>query len=609
MTGKNSTGKEAEPNRPQSIKKWSVSARLNALIILVILSGFVGVIGATEINKGLNLTRLNFLHIKYERRLADHIIGLKTGRMSLGIIRDEIVMIRQQPLDCLNMVNPLEKALFNMIGTVHALALCENDVALANQTLQDINNFEAGLIEKTDLIASLESASAKFRENSDTFEPLITRTVTIIYAMAMAVILAMAFLVPLFGFFMSKSVARDYQTLQKTQKALKKASRQAEQASKTKSEFLATMSHEIRTPMNGIIGMTSLLSMRQFDQDTNAKLKVIKQSSESLLSILNDILDLSKVEGGSLELNYQPMSILALGLEIESIWTPICEEKGLDFAFLRPREENLYILADELRVRQILNNFIGNAVKFTENGRIELSVICEMQENRRVKTDFRVSDTGIGIPQNAHTKLFEKFTQADSSVTRKYGGSGLGLAICKKLAELMKGEIGLESTVGIGSCFWFRIVAEKTAALEEKEAPAHSEQLQLPEDLRILIAEDNVINRMYFDALLQKYSLDVEFAENGQEAVDAVNNKNFDLVIMDDNMPVMDGVTALKTIRAFNSAKSRIPIIMATANAMSGEQERYIRAGATDYVPKPIDPDTLLLAIYKACAKEPHPAA
>lgn len=400
----------------------------------------------------------------------------------------------------------------------------------------------------------------------------------------------------------------DVTQLEETKRDLTIAKRAADDANQAKSEFLARMSHEIRTPMNAILGYTDVLR-RGFDTsitDRQEYLDTIHGSGEHLLALINDILDLSKVESGQLELEVGPCSPFKLIKEVTSLLRSKADEKGI---YLRFRGEGALpkeIQGDAVRLRQAIMNLAGNAIKFTEHGGVEIVARIEGEiPGRRGQAGARlaidVTDTGIGISEEAQAKVFEPFAQADTSITRRFGGTGLGLAISKQLAEAMGGDIAVTSTVGVGTTFTIRIAIgavdelelvdpAELAAAENESSRKRSKVRQLP-PCRILVADDGSPNRKLMELVLGQAGADVLTVENGQLAVEAATQGDYDVVLMDMQMPVMDGYTATAKLRELGYTK---PIYALTANAMQGDQEKCYAAGCSGFLSKPIKIDLLL---------------
>lgn len=371
--------------------------------------------------------------------------------------------------------------------------------------------------------------------------------------------------------------------------------REAEAANAAKSEFLATMSHELRTPLNGVLGMARIMRSGNLDEEQEEQVDVIVESGEILLTLLNDILDVSKIEQGQIEIGSLDFDLFESFMPLFGLWKPVASAKDLSLDSNCDAIVNPMMKGDPTRIRQILSNLISNALKFTDHGGVTVSGAQRLLEDGRMETRFSVADTGVGIDPAIHHKLFPKFSQGDGSLARQYDGAGLGLAICKGLANAMGGDIGFDSVAGKGTTFWFTVVTEigDPQNLVQERAGTTDEPSSSGHGHRVLVVEDNEINQLLIRTMLLKSGYDVDIAENGREAVDAVTRGPYDLVLMDVQMPVMDGVTATRRIREMPAPTGSIPIVAVTANAMKGDREAYLNAGMNDYVSKPIDPAKL----------------
>ncbi len=347
-------------------------------------------------------------------------------------------------------------------------------------------------------------------------------------------------------------------------------------ATQAKAQFLANMSHEIRTPINGIVGMLTLLQGTSLTEEQAEYLRLARSSSDLLLGVVNDVLDFSKIEVGKMSIEQAPFNIREVLSNTRSIFEQVAQQKGLFLGYELAEDVSEFVIGDSLRLRQVVTNLLSNSMKFTEIGSVTLSVFLTTEGLR-----FEVKDTGIGMTEEVRVKLFQSFSQADASTSRKFGGTGLGLTISRELVHLMEGEIGVNSELGKGTCFWFY--------LSYKPAIAPKETGIMPSIVsfsgkHILLVEDNLVNQKVATKLIEKFGIRVTVAENGQKALDLLGEHQVDLVFMDCQMPIMDGYTATRVLR---QQEFKTPIVAMTANASAQDRAECISCGMNDFIAKP----------------------
>lgn len=401
------------------------------------------------------------------------------------------------------------------------------------------------------------------------------------------------------------AIRSDITAQKKMELELRQAKDQALQAVRTKAEFLASMGHEIRTPLNGLLGMVSLLEKTALTAEQKECADVIRTSGDALLSLVNDLLDFSKMESGKVDLEDIPFSIQKIVDDAQRITMSAAQRKGLAVHYVPGPGTPAGARGDPTRIRQIVLNLLSNAVKFTQQGSVTIKTAV-IENATRLR--FEVMDTGIGLSENDRKKLFHPFSQVDGSIARRFGGTGLGLAICRKLVDRMGGDIGVESEPGRGSTFWFEVPYRQA---DPPKSESNSHKLEPPPPppnmLPLLVVDDNETNRLVMCALLQKLGYKSETAANGQEALDRAARQAYSVILMDCQMPGMDGLQATSKLRSQEQGKTHTPIIGVTANVLDGDREKVIQGGMDDYLPKPVQLEDLSACLSRWMGKKPTP--
>jgi hypothetical protein len=393
------------------------------------------------------------------------------------------------------------------------------------------------------------------------------------------------------------------------EKELKKARAAAEAASQAKSAFLANMSHEIRTPLNGIMGMAQVLVAADLDPVHRERVNTILESSKTLTALLNDVLDLSKIEAGKFDIAPTDTDVAHVLRRIWKLWRPRAEEKGVELTLALDCELPSHLHVDSVRMQQCVSNLVSNAIKFTAAGRVTIFARAKPREDGQYLLEIEVSDTGCGMDEETLSRLFQPFVQADATTQRRHGGTGLGLSITRRLAELMGGAAGAVSTPGQGSTFTVSFIAAPPSApierrgRREDEVPEAAVAALKASNLRVLLVDDHPVNRQVAALFLAPLNMRIVEATNGKEALEALGRQEFDVILLDMHMPVMDGPTTIRHIRQSGQAWSSTPVIALTADAMSGDKERYLGMGMDGYISKPLAERDLLSEIARVRTK------
>lgn len=400
------------------------------------------------------------------------------------------------------------------------------------------------------------------------------------------------------------AVSSDVSQLRARERELRRARRAAQAASEAKSNFLAAVSHEIRTPLNGILGLSQALAGHDLPETQRELVDAVLDCSRTLMTLVNDILDLSKVEAGKLEIAPVACDLRELVRKIQTMHRARAMEKGLFFGIVVDPALPARLVIDPVRVRQCLDNLIGNAIKFTQQGSVLVAITGERSDDGEFRIVAHVSDTGIGISPDQRSRLFQNFSQAEASTTRRFGGTGLGLAITRKLAQAMGGDVTLASKLGKGSVFTLNVRAGVLAS-ETQARPQTNEKPGPVGARRVLLVDDNAINLRVARLFVEPMGLEIEEALSGLRALELLETRPFDLVMLDVHMPFMDGVETFRRIRASGKSFADIPVIAVTADALAGDRDRFLGMGMCGYVTKPVDERSIQQAVSEALASRP----
>ena len=393
---------------------------------------------------------------------------------------------------------------------------------------------------------------------------------------------------------------RALEAIEAERRLARESQQRAEAASQAKTDFLATMSHELRTPMNAVLGATDLLGRTTLTEEQAEHVAMLSGGGAVLMQVLNDVLDLAKIEAGKLSIDPTNIDLHAFIARCATMWRPRAQDKALEFVVAMAPDVPQYAVLDATRTGQVVFNLISNALKFTDKGTVTLRVEMVPSPTGEPELAISISDTGIGLSAEAMARLFTAFEQADSSISRRFGGTGLGLSISQKLAQMMGGAIGVESVEGQGSTFTLRSPFIAGRVIEAPAVEPSAAQAALPTSVRILLAEDNPSNQRIIDLFLRPIGADVTIVSNGREAVEAAMTEAFDLILMDMQMPVMDGLTATRQIRGGGGPNANAPIIAITANVLDAQRQACREAGMNGHIAKPVDARNLLSTVFSA---------
>lgn len=632
-----------------------ISQKLLVIVSLTVLEVSITIWAAFQISKGASLHKLNFLHLKHNATFQNEVLRTESSvEVPTDDLREAVLAIREQPVQAAALVCGLDRFMMERIGTDQAINLIKKDLLDADNALKAISDYENGEIDYEHLIAAMHRASDKFNRNSSLFEEPVDQTVSFTLKTMIPMILFISLFNIAFISYLSKSISSSIkrlidllrrgdlagengpllesqvggelgelmvvaegrlrselmnietneelrQLIDERTESLESARNEAQASLAAKERFLANMSHEIRTPINGILCAAELVSQDLDPEDPHFEFNsIIHQSANSLLRILNDILDTSKIEAGQVSLETTAFDLASTMEHVAALMRPQAEAKGLCFVLNSDcSRSDQCVKGDPTRLRQILINLIGNALKFTEQGQVSLDAKLVSKGGRNRELRIKVRDTGIGMSEAQVARLFDRFVQADDSTTRKYGGTGLGLALSRDLARLMGGDISVSSSPGEGAEFTLMVPFAICDSPDDapKEDPGTSRDYA---GSTVLLVEDNKVNQKVASKVLDRMGLEVIVAENGAVALDLVG-PSVSLVLMDIQMPVMDGVEATLELRARGCT---LPIIALTANVFEEDRKRYVEAGMSGFLAKPIQMPELVSILDRHLASE-----
>ena len=567
----------------------SNDTRLSYMNAIVLIVAVISILAAAEIANGARLHQLNFLQTQDRHLFMEVIAGADhTKPKDSTAIHAILQRLRIQSAQCARQVNFLENAATYAISKISVRNICRRNMAIVNSAVASFEKYSSNQISFDSFVAEIGEANALFTQNAALLERAVADSIVVILLIAATLVTSIAFATIAIGWRISDVISLRYKRATDAGLELSQRNEVLEHMSHLKSEFLANMSHEIRTPLNGMLGVAQIMRQEETDPARIKNIEIMLSSGHSLLDIVDDVLDIAKIEAGRMELDLQAFSLEALINQVRNTFQAAADQKSLTLDFDIHRSARGLFEGDPVRLRQVLTNLVGNAVKFTDRGRVRMRV----RRRRDGMLRFSVLDTGPGIPLEKLPLVFSRFQQADTSSTRTHGGTGLGLSISTEFVKLMNGVFGARSKVGVGSLFWFAVPLKPIAERVNSDFPSTRESVGLPVEnntpVRVLICEDNPVNRMITELAIRTAGFQPTLSENGAEAIERLDCGDFDIVLMDIHMPVMAGDVAIREIRKSGKPYANIPIIVLTANVMKGAEEYYKQIGADEFVSKPI---------------------